>query len=66
MSIIIEDIQIETLKNVGLSLVQAKVYLNLAKFGTANIKTIASMASALDKIPTELWLHLKKWGLLKE
>ena len=63
MSIIIEDIQVETLKNVGLSLVQARVYLNLAKLGTANIKTIASTANVARQDTYRIMSSLEKMGL---
>ena len=63
MSIIIEDIQVETLKNVGLSQVQARVYLNLAKLGTANIKTIASTANVARQDTYRIMSSLEKMGL---
>jgi sugar-specific transcriptional regulator TrmB len=63
VSIIIEDIQVETLKNVGLSQVQARVYLNLAKLGTANIKTIASTANVARQDTYRIMSSLEKMGL---
>jgi sugar-specific transcriptional regulator TrmB len=63
VSTIIEDIQVETLKNVGLSLVQARVYLNLAKLGTANIKTIASTANVARQDTYRIMSSLEKMGL---
>ena len=65
MPIIIEDIQVKTLQNVGLSLVQARVYLNLAKIGTANIKTIALLANVARQDTYRIMAALEKMGLVE-
>ncbi len=65
VSIIIEDVQVEALKNVGLSLLQARVFLNLAKFGTANIKTIASTANVARQDTYRIMASLEKMGLVE-
>jgi sugar-specific transcriptional regulator TrmB len=65
VSIIIEPIQVETLKNVGLSLVQARVYLNLVKLGTADIKTIALSANVARQDTYRIMSSLEKMGLVE-
>lgn len=40
----IEDEEIQTLMDLGLSLLQAKTYLALAALGTATIKSVAKTA----------------------
>jgi sugar-specific transcriptional regulator TrmB len=62
----IREEQVQALKNLGLSLVQAKTYLNLAKLGTADIKTIAAASNVARQDTYRVMSALEKLGLAEK
>lgn len=65
MSTIIEDNQVETLRNLGLSLVEARTYLHLTKLGTANVKTIAASTRIARQDMYRVLSSLQGFGLVE-
>lgn len=66
MPIIIQDNQVETLKYLGLTLLQAKSYLVLAQLGEADIKTIALTAKVARQDMYRIMSSLEKLGLAEK
>jgi HTH-type transcriptional regulator, sugar sensing transcriptional regulator len=60
------DKQLETLNELGLTLLQAKTYLNLAKVGEADIKTIAFTAKVARQDTYRILESLEKMGLAQK
>lgn len=61
-----EEEDIETLTDLGLTLLQAKTYLTLAKLGTANIKTAAKVANIARQNMYQVIPSLQKMGLVEK
>ncbi len=61
-----EEEDIETLTDLGLTLLQAKTYLTLAKLGTANIKTAAKVADIARQNMYQVIPSLQKLGLVEK
>ncbi len=65
MSKSLEDTQVETLRKLGLSLVQTRVYLSLAKLGTADIKSIAASAKVARQDTYRIIASLEEMGFIE-
>lgn len=65
-SLTIQDKQIQTLMNLGLSLLQTKIYLSLAKLGKADIKTIAKASNVARQDIYRIMPSLEKMGLVEK
>jgi sugar-specific transcriptional regulator TrmB len=57
---------IQTLTDLGLSLLQAKTYLNLAKLGKANVQTIAKASNVARQDIYRVMPKLQKLGLAEK
>ncbi len=66
MTKLVRDEQIHTLTRLGLSLVQAKTYLNLAKLGKADIKTIAVASNVARQDTYRIMFSLQEMGLAEK
>jgi sugar-specific transcriptional regulator TrmB len=62
----IQDDHIQTLMILGLSLLQAKLYLNLAKLGKANAQTIAKASNVARQDIYRIMPKLQKLGLAEK
>ncbi len=62
----VEDEEIQTLMDLGLSLLQAKAYLALAALGTATIKSVAKTANMAQQDIYRLMPKLQKMGLAEK
>lgn len=62
----IEDEEIQTLMDLGLSLLQAKTYLALAALGTATIKSVAKTAKMAKQDIYRIMPTLQKMGLAEK
>jgi sugar-specific transcriptional regulator TrmB len=63
---LIREEQIRTLTKLGLSVVQAKTYLNLAKLGEADVKSIAAASSVARQDIYRIMVQLQKAGLAEK
>ncbi len=66
MDVLIQDNQVETLRHLGLSTVQARTYLVLAQMEEADIKTIALSAKVARQDLYRIMSSLEKLGLVKK
>jgi sugar-specific transcriptional regulator TrmB len=57
---------VETLMGLGLTLLQAKTYLGLAKLGVANVKTISKVSNVARQDVYRITPKLQKWGLAEK
>jgi sugar-specific transcriptional regulator TrmB len=62
----IQEEYVQTLMGLGLSLLQAKTYLNLAKLGKADVKTIAKASNVARTDAYRIMLTLEKLGLAEK
>jgi sugar-specific transcriptional regulator TrmB len=61
----IQEEQIQTLSGLGLSFLQAKTYMNLAKLGKADARTISKTSSVARTDVYRIMLTLEKLGLVE-
>jgi sugar-specific transcriptional regulator TrmB len=66
VSAIIEGLQVETLKNLGLSSLQSRIYLNLARLGTVEIKKVAASANVARQDIYRVMASLETLGLVEK
>ncbi len=66
MTVIIQDNQVETLRHLGLSNLQARTYLVLVQMEEADIKTIALSAKVARQDMYRIISSLEKLGLVKK
>ncbi|MEX2723761.1 MAG: helix-turn-helix domain-containing protein [Candidatus Freyarchaeota archaeon] len=57
---------IQTLTDLGLTFLQAKTYLNLAKLGKANVQTIAKASNVARQDIYRIMPSLQKLGLAEK
>jgi len=62
----IQEKQIQTLMGLGLSFLQAKTYINLAKLGKADVKTISKTSNVARTDTYRIMLALEKQGLAEK
>ena len=66
MNSLMQKEQIQTLMAFGLTSLQAKTYLALAKLGKADVKTIAKVSKVARQDIYRIMPTLQKWGLEKK
>jgi len=57
---------VKTLMGLGLTLLQAKTYLALTKFGIADVKTISKVSNVARQDVHRIMPELQKWGLVEK